>query len=144
MKKALYQLSDLLNGSASPTDLKPYDRVRCSINEWGCWLVENYSLAANGYPRFRDEITGQVVVIQRRVWETVHNDFIPIDKVVVRTCGNTNCTNPEHLSLRDKEQTVAEMKARRIAEINLKSSLKNQRLKQVDATIDDNVQMCQV
>ncbi len=115
MDLMLHTLSDLLHGMAEPEDLAMFNRVVCRITGDGCWIVENYSLKANGYPRFRHPDTGNMAVIQRCVWETIHG-CIPANKVVVRVCGNTNCTNPDHLKLRDKAETQDVMKARRVAE----------------------------
>ncbi len=91
---------------ANSPELKQFERVRCDLGygKDSCWMVDNYSIISNGYPRFRDEVTGRMTVIQRSVWELCNGVDIPEDKVVIRTCGSGRCVNPDHLLLCDREK----------------------------------------
>ena len=99
-------------------DLKPFERVLCDLGKGkdSCWLVDNYSIMSNGYPRFRDDATGKMTVIQRNVWELCNGSVIPDDRVIVRTCGNARCVNPDHLELCDKHRVQELMRRVRMVQ----------------------------
>lgn len=102
MKPGFYTLAELLKDMLGPEELKPFKRVGCNVDENNHWRVVNYSTTSNGYPRFRDDVTGRMIVIQRAVWEAVNERFIPVNGCLKHVCKHRNCVNPHHLQVKER------------------------------------------
>lgn len=102
MKPGRYNLAELLKEQLSPEELKPFKRVWCRVDEHNHWHVDNYSTASNGYPRFRDDDTGRMIVIQRAVWEALNGKFIPVKACIKHVCKHRDCVNPHHLRVKKR------------------------------------------
>ncbi len=78
------------------------------VKENGCWIWNRY-VGRNGY--------GQVAVSHKtsmphRVMYQAHNGDIPSGLVVMHTCDNRLCVNPEHLSLGTQGDNVRDCVAK--------------------------------
>ena len=78
------------------------------VEENGCWIWNRY-VGRNGY--------GQVAVSHKnsmphRVMYQAHNGEIPKGLVVMHTCDNRLCVNPDHLSLGTQGDNVRDCVAK--------------------------------
>jgi hypothetical protein len=55
---------------------------------------------------------GTILRVHRVSWE-LHNGTIPTDKIVLHSCGNSLCVNPEHLRLGSYVENAADSLAAR-------------------------------
>lgn len=111
----------VINGRFSQDIAKRLGELNLQVDPLtGCWVITNYSCKSNGYPRWRSIYDRRMTPIAREIWELIHDQPIPNDKVVVRTCGNKECAKPDHLNLRDRKITQEMMIERRKAELQVK------------------------
>lgn len=69
--------------------------IRYKINEDGCWICTSHQFDKDGYPRLvRD---GKKVMMSRYVFE-IYKEQIYDNNVMLHSCDNPNCINPDHLS----------------------------------------------
>lgn len=72
------------------------NKIQVSVNDKGCWVVTSHKPNPDGYIRlWRNKKT---IKLHRQVYEE-NNGPIPNGMVVMHTCDNPPCINPEHLVL---------------------------------------------
>ena len=64
--------------------------------EPGCWIWQGASINNGGYPQIRVGRKGPIYLVHRVSWE-IHRGPIPPGKLVLHTCDNPMCSNPDHL-----------------------------------------------
>lgn len=69
-----------------------------------CWEVQGYPLPHNGYVQISTETA--VVFAHRLAWELANGRSIPTGQVVMHSCDNPRCVNPDHLSVGSQKDNV--------------------------------------
>jgi hypothetical protein len=74
-----------------------YVRERCRITEDGCWLWK-LATSRNGQPMIGGRVVGNVrrVGYAHRIAWIASGRKLPAYRVLVSTCGHSECANPEH------------------------------------------------
>lgn len=70
-----------------------------------CWIWTG-SRNLKGYGRLKDVKTS---ILAHRAMFFLHNGFLPKDKLVMHSCDNPSCVNPDHLSLGDHRANALDM-----------------------------------
>lgn len=81
-------------------------QIKYCISENGCWDCVSHATDKKGYPVVTRE--GKFWRMARYVY-TLEKGEIPIGKIVMHSCDNTNCINPEHLSIGTVRENIADM-----------------------------------
>lgn len=66
----------------------------------------------HGYPRIGRDGYGNGVARGHRVSYEIHHGSIPEGGIVMHTCDNPSCTNPDHLRLGTLKENTADMLAK--------------------------------
>ena len=89
-----------------------------------CW-ISGHRKVGNGYPQIyshRADGTKSLQCTHRVMWEHL-NGPIPADMVVMHTCDNRACCNPDHLELGTQADNVRDMMKKDRARIGKRLSL---------------------
>lgn len=108
-------------GSFKPRGSKP---IEYEIND-GCWISTSHqNTNTKGYVRIRRSSFKSSKMLLHRYIYLIHNGELPEDKVVMHTCDNRLCINPEHLRIGTQRDNVMDM----ISKGREKGCLKRSRL----------------
>lgn len=78
----------------------PYIKERCKTNrETGCWEWQEKSVDRSGYGLIKHRWFGEKFMYVHRIMYEIKNGHIPEDMIVLHSCDNPRCCNPEHLSV---------------------------------------------
>ena len=88
IQEEIFEVEEKRNSHALP--------IQYTVNEMGCHICGSHDLDKNSYPRLRRN--GKKFRMNRYIYELYHGE-IPEGKLVMHTCDNPQCINPEHLSL---------------------------------------------
>lgn len=95
-----------------------FDRAYQAVTECGCWLWLNH-LNNRGYGQFMGE-SGKVE-LAHRVSYKMHVGEIPVGNVVMHTCDNPACVNPDHLETGTTTDNMRDMSRKGRAVGNIKT-----------------------
>lgn len=70
--------------------------IRYEINDNGCWICISHAKDKDGYIRIKRN--SKKIFLHRWVYELHNNKKIKEGNVVMHSCDNPSCFNPEHLS----------------------------------------------
>lgn len=88
------------------------DRFWQRVNKIGdCWLWTG-GLNFKGYGNFSARRNGQMFWKAHRYSWALHNEKIPKDMMVLHSCDNPWCVNPEHLSLGTSDDNIRQRNER--------------------------------
>ncbi len=93
----IYEVEETKHYTAAP--------IKYTINENGCHICVSHAYDRDGYPRIqrgKDKIRGN------RCLYTMNHGEIPPGMVVMHTCDNPHCINPEHLILGTHKENMAD------------------------------------
>lgn len=76
---------------------------RCRIDPAGCWVWKQ-GLNRDGYPMIRF-LSSSPTRVQRVMW-VIAVGSVSERRVIVNTCGDSRCINPEHLRSVTKEDAA--------------------------------------
>ena len=76
------------------------------INENGCHICVSHALDKDGYPRVHR--FGKDRRMSRYVWQITNGCEIPKGMLIMHTCDNPNCVNPDHLKLGTHKDNMAD------------------------------------
>jgi hypothetical protein len=71
--------------------------IQYYIDENGCHISKSHNLDKDGYPRVHR--FGKHLRMSRYVWSIANNREIPRGMLIMHTCDNPLCINPDHLRL---------------------------------------------
>lgn len=88
-----------------------YKQIKYYINENGCWICTSHAKAKHrrNYPVI--ERHGKHQRLSRYMFKVV-NGYIDENKVVMHSCDNPECINPDHLSLGTHKENTHDMIAK--------------------------------
>jgi len=90
------------------SDIKRFwDKVQVGTNS-ECW--EWQASTTVGYGQFR--LNGKILRSHRLSWSMANSQEIPEDLLVMHSCDNRRCQNPNHLSLGTHQDNVDDMVAK--------------------------------
>ena len=75
------------------------------VTETGCWIWSGYECPNTGYGKFRRE--GEKNYNAHRFVFNIVYGYLP--KVVMHTCDNRLCVNPDHLEAGDQQKNLRDM-----------------------------------
>lgn len=78
----------------------------------GCWEWIGKSLSSKGYGTISTGGSGSKKLLAHRLSYEIHHGPIPDGLVVMHSCDNPACVNPEHLSVGTQSQNIKDMFAR--------------------------------
>lgn len=78
----------------------------------GCWLWTGKSLNKKGYGQIQIGGQGTKHILAHRLSYEIHCGPIPDGMVVMHSCDNPGCVNPDHLSLGTQSQNILDAFAR--------------------------------
>lgn len=78
-----------------------------SVHIDGCWHWLGDTNKAGGYGAFYTD--NKRILAHRYMWELVHDQLAPPDKVIMHSCDNTICVNPDHLKLGTQVENIIDM-----------------------------------
>jgi hypothetical protein len=81
-----------------------------SVHIDGCWHWLGDFNKTNGYGV--TYVTEPKMLAHRYMWEVTHEQVIPPEHVVMHTCDQPYCVNPEHLLLGTQEDNIRDMMAK--------------------------------
>lgn len=84
--------------------------IKYIITESGCWECTSHSRNWDGYTQMRDY--KQTVRLHRKVFELTKGE-IEAGNVVLHTCDNPKCINPDHLVQGTQKQNIEDMVKKR-------------------------------
>lgn len=70
-------------------------------------LEWKYKIRRDGYAQFKMR-SGKHILAHRKAWE-LHNGDIPDGALILHTCDNRKCVNPEHLFIGSQKDNVDDM-----------------------------------
>ena len=77
-------------------------------NDDDCWLTDFKSPGPYGHVSIRRD-DGQLMCAHRLAWEAHNAEPIPEGMVVMHTCDNGGCINPNHLTLGTQRDNLIDM-----------------------------------
>jgi hypothetical protein len=72
----------------------------------GCWLWTGGSVNAKGYGQIQQGGKGSPHVSAHRLSYQIHKGEIPEGMVVMHSCDNPSCVNPDHLSVGTQSDNI--------------------------------------
>jgi hypothetical protein len=74
----------------------------------GCWLWTGGSRSKKGYGQIGGGGKGAKHILAHRLSYEIHKGQIPEGMVVMHSCDNPSCVNPDHLSVGTQSQNILE------------------------------------
>lgn len=87
-----------------------YNRLRYQLSETDCWECYSHAIGGGGYPVIG--IARKLASIHR-VSYLHHYGDIPEGMVIMHTCDNKLCYNPQHLKLATQKENMQDAKIKK-------------------------------
>jgi len=81
--------------------------IRYYIDENSCHICVSHCTDKKGYPRIGSDYKD--LRMSRFIWKYVNKREIPRGMLIMHTCDNPNCINPDHLKLGTHKENMADM-----------------------------------
>ncbi len=92
----IINISNTINTFQEDAPFQAVD-IKYYINENGCHICKSHAVDKDKYPRVHRR--GKDKRMGRYVWATINKQEIPDKMLVMHTCDEPQCINPEHLKL---------------------------------------------
>jgi hypothetical protein len=89
--------------------VEPYITPETATTPWGCWIWTG-AAHERGYGRIRWR--GRIRSTHRVAFEVFYKEVPPDDKLVLHTCDEARCINPDHLYLGTQRDNMQDRIAR--------------------------------
>lgn len=86
--------------------------IQYRITEKGCWEVVSHAKQTDGYHVIRRAWINKKIITIHRYSYLIHKGEIAPNLVVMHSCDNRSCCNPDHLSLGTIADNMADMYAK--------------------------------
>jgi len=97
-----YTVQEKINRQASP--------IVYTINGNGCHICISHSQARGGYPRLKRG--GKYLRMSRYAWSLANEKPVPEGMMILHSCDNPNCINPDHLNPGTHQENMADRAAK--------------------------------
>jgi hypothetical protein len=89
--------------------------IKYYVDENDCHICISHALDKDGYPRV---YVGKDRRMSHYIYYLQTGEWPPKGMVVMHTCDNPQCINPDHLKLGTQKENMADMKAKGRAKLN--------------------------
>ena len=98
----------MMNKSKPSVFTIPFLKKSCVVSEKGCWEWQK-SKDKRGYGLFKHRFSGGVWMYTHRAMFEAHNGTIPEGMILMHSCDNPCCCNPEHLTVGTQKENIQDM-----------------------------------